>query len=150
MSGNRLVFIIIFLVVFVMMMTIGLLSGVSIGAGFTRALWAAAFFTAISLGTSVIIARYVIDDIKPTGNGDDEGNNLPENENLGQMLDIMVSEPPLETEEPAPETSDTKDETPVKQSLGPLVTRQIDPNVEKVINSDPRRMADIIKKMGFE
>ncbi len=163
MSGNRLVFITIFLIVFILMMTIGLVSGVSPGAGVIRALLAATFFTALSFGTLFLITRYVIDDIQLPDSCDTEGETTPENENTGQMLDIMVSDPSEKTEEEAPaEPSNTNAEDIAEniaediakdiydEELSPLVTKQIDPNVEKVINSDPKRMADIIKKMGFE
>lgn len=150
MSGNRLIFTIIFVLVFVLMVSIGMIAGVSLGAGLKRALLAAVFFTAVSFGTSVVIDRYVINDIKPTGNSEDEGDILPENENTGQMLDITISESLQETGEDIQESSGISDEGTFNQEINPLVTRQIDPNVEKVINNDPKRMADIIKKMGFK
>lgn len=148
MSGNRLVLMIIFISVFIIMMFTALSSEVSVLAGLKRALSAALFFTALSFGTYYVIAHYVIDDIKlPANENIEEDSSV--NEITGQMLDITVSESTEEELEDISLPTDEDDDNQSNQELNPLVTRQIDPNVEKVINNDPRRMAEIIKKMGF-
>lgn len=147
---NRLLSI-VFLAVFLLIMFVGLMSGVSVSASLLRGFLAAVFFTSLTCGLSNLVTRYVISEliVPPVNIGD---------ENVGTNFDFTVSEAldpdmvsvpgPVEpnNDKPATEGNNIQPD----QDLSPLGARQIDPQVEKIINSDPKRMAEIIKKMGFE
>lgn len=150
MFGNRLLYI-VFLAVFLLIMFIGLVSEVSVSATLLRAFPAAVFFTALTWGLLYLVKRYVISELI-----------VPpveiEEETTGTKFDFTVSEEIDMDIAPGTEPVDQGNNKPTisensirpDQDFGPLGARQIDPQVEKIINSDPKRMADIIKKMGFE
>jgi len=60
-------------------------------------------------------------------------------ETTGSKIDVTVSETPENHRQP--------EERP---DFVPLAARQIDPNLNNVINSDPEKVADIVRKMGFD
>lgn len=137
-DGKKVYFAVVFLVVFLMIFIIGIVAQVSLAVGLERALMAAALFTGLCWAISRFIKRYVVPDIIF------EANDIHTAHSLGNNLDIKVSEPASNIQG-AKLTKNNQ----VPEFI-PTTTNQIHPQVEKIINSDPKRLAEIVKKMGFE
>lgn len=132
--GKKSIFAAVFIVVFLMILVMGLAAGVSSIAGLKRAFYGAAFFTVFSWGITTLVNIYAIPVSEPPLiDAEDEKNE----ESLGNKLDLTVSDEIFS--EPIPASN-----------FSPLSAKQIDPLVSKVINNDPDRMAEIVRKMGFE
>jgi len=133
---HRRAFVLVFIAVFILIFVIGVLSEVSLLSSFLRAVLAAVFFTVLSSGVVRAVSRFVISEQEKQELTDINRRSVKQ---AGENLNITVSDPPADQV-----SSDNGPE------FIPLAARQIDPEVDKAINSDPRRMADIIKKMGFD
>lgn len=150
MFGNRLLYI-VFLAVFLLIMFIGLVSGVSVSASLFRAFFAAVFFTALSWGLSLLVKRYVISELfVPVVNIEEETVGTKFDFTISETLDPNIASGSIPVEHANNKSISVENNIEYDQDFGPLDARQIDPQVEKIINSDPKRMAEIIKKMGFE
>lgn len=123
-SGNNRVFVLVFTGVFFVILFIGLLSGVTLKAGLSRAFLAGLLFSVLLWILFRVIGRYAL----PLP--DQAESVSPQNPNVGRQLDFMVSDPP--------------------NDFSPIAAKQIDPDLERVINDDPERMAEIVKKMGYD
>ncbi len=122
-SGNSRVFLLAFAGVFVLILFVGVLSGVSLKAGLGRAFLAGLLFSALLWITCRIITGYVVP--QPDAGGDMP----PQKDAVGRQLDLTVSDSPGD--------------------FSPITPKQIDPDIERIINNDPERMAEIVKKMGY-
>ncbi len=168
-GGSKGVYPGVFAGVFLFIFIIGMTSDVSLSASVSRALLAALVFTALVW----IVGRVIAVSVFQARHGE-EG--FDGGANLGGKLDITVEESTGETHPPTrvqpvnPGFSNTihsqmssqaqnavpSTENPAGQTDGnqagfsPLVARQIDPQVTKIINSDPDKVAEIVRKMGFE
>lgn len=147
--GNTRIYITVFLGVFILMFLIGVSSEVSLSAGFGRAVLAAAVFTALLLLVVQFITRYLFRD------NSDEPVAHNANVTVGRNLDISADQPvsyPLPTAVPDPVGPDESlsEPTGFSPDFVPLAAKQIDPQVSKIINSDPNKMAEIVRKMGLE
>lgn len=129
-----------FLLIFLMIFIIGVTSEVSLSACLTRAVMAAGLFTVLTwvVGKVILICVFPPEQV--------EGLNT-ENENLGTNLDLTVTESPDNNQ---PETPPAGVPPIASDEFIPISARQIDPQVNKIINSDPRKVAEIVRKMGFE
>jgi len=130
-----------FLMIFLMMLMIGVTSEVSLLASLTRAVMAAGLFTILTWGVGKLISIYVF----PPEQIDDS---QLENEDLGTNLDLTVTDQPDDSDHTDIDPSAVQPGTP--DEFTPISARQIDPQVNKIINSDPRKAAEIVRKMGFE
>lgn len=140
--GNKRIYAVIFLAVFVMIFTIGVVSEVSLTSALTRAFLAGLFFTLLTWGIGKIIAQYVF---PKAGSGTGDFNL---NGSLGSRLDLTVSET---IDGIGDEISEEEaDGNAQRNQFTPLTAKQIDPQLNKIINNDPKKMADIVRKMGFE
>lgn len=130
-----------FLLIFLMMLIIGIASEVSLSANLTRAVLAAGLFTVLTRVVGKIVSIYVF----PPEQVDDSD---AENENLGTNLDLTITDSPDNSSQPEAVPTDVPPGT--SEEFVPLSARQIDPQVSKIINSDPEKVAEIVRKMGFE
>ena len=126
----------VFIIVFILMAIIGGLAGVSLKASLIRAFLAALFFMVLSWIVVKGVVSYVLQ-AEPDETAEDLPDDVLPESDMGKHLDFTVSDSRSESSN---ETTD----------FSPISAKQIDPNVEKVINSDPVRMAEMVKKMGFE
>lgn len=129
-----------FLLVFLMTLIIGVASEVSLSASFTRAIYAGGFFTVLTWVVGKVISTYVF----PPGEIDDVN---PKNENLGTNVDLTITE--SVTDNGKPPVDPAGGQPSAAANFTPLTARQIDPQVNKIISSDPQKVADIVRKMGF-
>lgn len=143
--------VIVFLAVLLLIMFVGMLSGVSISASLFRAVLAAVFFTLLTWGFSNVI-KYcgILDLIVPPVKSEDEIVGANFDFTVSEALETDLLSEPESVESQKTKSIITENKTQPDPDFGPLGARQIDPQVEKIINSDPKRMAEIIKKMGFE
>lgn len=142
--GNKGIYAVIFLSVFFMILIIGVTSEVSLSASFNRAFLAAAGFTLLSWGLGRLMTTFVFQE--PVM---EEADTFLV-ERLGANLDLTVNDPePSEQEEQFQPEQNLFKTTPAKV-FSPLTAKQIDPQVNKIINSDPKKVAEIVRKMGFE
>ncbi|MBU7008293.1 hypothetical protein [Phosphitispora fastidiosa] len=125
-SGNNRVFGLAFIGVFFVILLIGLLSGVTLKAGLGRAFMAGLLFSVLLWALFKVIGRYAL----PIADIADSSS--PQNDYVGGQLDLTVSD----SEEP--------------KGFSPITAKQIDPDLERVINDDPERVAEIVKKMGYD
>jgi hypothetical protein len=123
------------------MLIIGVTSEVSLSVSLTRAVMAAGLFTVLTGVVGKVISVYVF----PPEPVDDL--NL-ENENLGTNLDVTITESPKNTDQPGIAPNNVP--PVISDEFIPISARQIDPQVNKIINSDPQKVAEIVRKMGFE
>ena len=130
-----------FLLIFSMMLIIGISSEVSLSASFTRAVLAAGLFTVLT----GVICKVVSVCVFPCEQADDLG---VEDEDLGTNVDITITESPDNSNQPEAVFTDVPSDN--SEEFIPLSARQIDPQVSKIINSDPEKVAEIVRKMGFE
>ncbi|PKM80866.1 MAG: hypothetical protein CVU89_12045 [Firmicutes bacterium HGW-Firmicutes-14] len=139
-ADSRDVFAVVFIIVFLMILIIGIISGVSLPAGLVRSVLAAVFFTGLLYVTVWLITRYAL-----TGSG-----KQPEKRRqaAGSRLDVKVTDDYAKV--PDIEITGNHVTEPVPGDFNPLTGKQIDPDVERVINNDPERMAQLVKKMGFD
>lgn len=147
--SNIRLYITVFLGVFLTIFIIAVTSEVSVPAGLRRAFLGAGGFTVLFMVLGQIIARYIFFD--PHEQPAAADSNVPP----GFNLDVSAAEPVL-----YPETNtgsgSGRSAQPVVESNAhttgfvPLSARQIDPQVSRIINDDPGKAAEIIRKMGLE
>lgn len=135
-----------FLLILIMMLTIGVNSGVSLSASLTRAIFAGGFFAALTWVIGKIILIYVFPPL-PVVDLMLE-NETVDNETLGTKLDVTATDPLTHSEQQITEPASV--EPNASDFFTPMSARQIDPQVNKIINSDPQKVAEIVRKMGFE
>ena len=147
--GNTRIYITVFLGVFIFMLIIGVSSEVSLSAGLGRAVIAAAIFTALLLLVVHVITRYLFQDnsVEPAAHS--------ANVTVGRNLDISADQSvsyPLPTAVPGQARPNETLSEPIGSppDFVPLAAKQIDPQVSKIINSDPNKLAEIVRKMGLE
>ncbi|WP_418790212.1 hypothetical protein [Phosphitispora sp. TUW77] len=121
-SGYRRVLVLVFGTVFLLIMFIGLLSGVTLKACLGRAFLAGMSFSVLLWVLFRLIGKYAL----PLP--DARESLFAQSHDVGGQLDFTVSDP--------------------LDEFSPINAKQIDPDLERVINNDPERMAEIIKKMG--
>lgn len=144
--GKRRVYIPVFLAVFLLILLIGIQSEVSAAACVIRAFSAAVFFTALCWVAVQVIGGHIISTmIIPELNKKIDNSDI--SANLGQRLDLTVSEPPIPEDSKA---GDASGQTGLPPQFVPLAAQQIDPQVNNLIVSDPERTAEIVRKMGFD
>lgn len=131
----------IFTLIFLMMFIIGVTSEVSVSASLIRAVISAVLFTVLTGVLGKVISVYVF---PPTQ--DTEIN--PEDENLGTNLDLTITDSTDQNTQP--EAAVFTDPPNGSGEFIPISARQIDPQVTRIINDDPQKAAEIIRKMGFE
>ncbi len=145
--GNKGIYAAIFLLVFLLILIIGVTSEVSLSASVSRALLSGLAFTAFFWAAGKLISIYVFPETKEATDFTESDISADTSEmfleanlgsNLGNNLDFTVSEP----------VSGIVEEIP--KQFTPLPAKQIDPQVNKIINSDPQKVAEIVRKMGFE
>ena len=130
-----------FLLIFLMMLIIGVTCEVSLSASLIRAAMAAGLFTILTGVVAKVISTYVF----PPEHVDEL--NL-ENDNLGTNLDVTITESPDNIDQLVTAPADAPPFTSNEFIL--LSARQINPQVNTIINSDPKKVAEIVRKMGFE
>jgi flagellar biosynthesis/type III secretory pathway M-ring protein FliF/YscJ len=136
-SGNSRVFGLAFTGVFLVILLIGLLSGVTLKAGLGRAFMAGLLFSVLLWALFKVIGRYAL----PIA--DTADSSFPENHHVGGQLDLTVSDT-------SRETGGGFEDTEEPNGFSPITAKQIDPDLERVINDDPERVAEIVKKMGYD
>lgn len=130
-----------FLLVFLMTFIIGVASEVSLSASFTRAIFAGIFFAVLTWIVGKVISVYVF----PPAQIDDVN---PDNEELGTNIDLTIADSSAGLVQLAGDPAGGEPDS--AEYFAPLAARQIDPQVNKIINSDPQKVAEIVRKMGFD
>lgn len=132
----------IYLSVFILIFVIGLAFQVTILANLYRAFLGALLFSGTGMILVMLIKIFVIQDLLKEA----EEAEQQKKETLGTSLDLTVSdEHPLDYSNLETAAAEQFD-----QDLNALASQQIDPQFTRIINSDPERLAQIVKKMGFE
>jgi flagellar biosynthesis/type III secretory pathway M-ring protein FliF/YscJ len=135
-TGGKSFYTVVFLSVFFLILFIGMVSLVTYSASLIRAFLAAAFFTVLLWLLGKLTRVVFLESQKSVEN---------RQSNSGQMIDFSVSEPVDYNEL----TGKTKKDSS-KNEFVPLKAKQIDPQITKIINNDPDKMAELVKKMGFD
>lgn len=155
MTGGAKLLFIVFLAVFIMILSTALFSEVSLSASLVRAGTAATVFTVMLWGTFKIMSCFILSDIKAV----DEA--AATDDIIGRTLNITVADD-LSNEQILKDNSQdiannsaiapqsSRDPESSFDEFSPLAAQQIDPQIEKIINNDPKRLAEIVKKMGFD
>ena len=140
-----------FITIFLFILVLGLANEVSLNASLSRAFMAATAFTAIMILVIFVNGKYVFFEDMP-------GVEVGASEMVGGNLDFTVNEPlgnPAQTglSDIVNDSAPTDGVIPVPdspQTFVPLNARQIDPELNRIISSDPNKVAEIVRKMGFE
>ncbi len=133
-AGKR-KYVVIGITVFLILAVTGLLSGVSVQALLIRAVLAALFFVLLTyVFISIIVTQVLSPDELPV-----------------ELLDELSSEAAVTDTTEQYKGKQVDIVLPAEETLfEPLTPHQIDPQINKIINEDPERIAAMVKKMGLD
>ncbi|KNZ70859.1 hypothetical protein Tfer_0539 [Thermincola ferriacetica] len=127
--------------VFVFIFIVALSSDVSLWASLSRGLLGGGIFAVITLCLTNIVRIMAFNN---SNYGDGIQSNRPK-------LDLRIDDHGvLETNTMREKPENNVQESGNELNFEPLQAKQIDPQVSRIINNDPKRMAELIRKMGLE
>ncbi|MHB8170452.1 MAG: hypothetical protein ACYDG6_02790 [Thermincolia bacterium] len=139
----RAVYIISSIMMFLIMTLMGFAAQVSWNVVFLRA-----FLATIAVGVIILVLDIFINNfllVPPEEQGEDSLTELWQNStgaHQGNLLNITLPEESFFLDGNREEAATTE--------FKPFAPQQINPDVEKLINEDPLRAAEIVRKMGLE
>lgn len=144
---NKKAYVVVFMFIFAIELVIGLLSNVSLTASLARAFLDSIFFTGLLWGFIKFIRNYVIHDVI-------KELETKEDDQTEKQIDITVTDDNISISDLYDNPSDSHGQVAATKDndkeFTSLTSQQIDPQVSKIINDNPERLAQIVRKMGFE
>lgn len=128
----------VFCITFVILTVVGLISDVSLGASFSRGLYGGLVFGIITFSLHNILSLTVLN-FKETSDADED--------ETSSTFDFKIDDDGVSGLGDLDSSMTEETDSP---SFQPFEAKQVDPLLSKMINEDPKRAAELIRKMGLD